>query len=193
MTFMIGMACFALSAMISVTAYSFEINGRYLNYGNGMINMDNVTHISARINYVVTLPHDQAQDYFKQFGASNVSDPAQRLNLQRWFNSKYLDDLDYYFVEIEAYIKFDDFTLTMIPKQRYLKLPSDQDMERVRAAYGDHKFMQFFEHIQNQQNEFKSASILSQSDSSKIHSLLFDLSNGYDKIYDSSSGSWWPF
>ena len=183
--------------LVAFPAHSFEVNGRYLNYGNGMINLDNVTRIKARINYVVTLPDDQVQDYFKQFGTSNVSDPAQMHSLQRWFNSEYLDDLDYYLVEIEAHIKFDDFNLTMIPKQMYLKLPSEQDMDRVRAAHSN--FIRFLEHIQTQRNyfdnpEFKSASTLSQSDSSKIRSRLFELSNGYERIYERDTpSSWWPF
>ena len=191
MKLLIRMTCLVLLVAIPVKVYSFEINGRYLNYGAGMINMDNVTHISPKINYVVTLPEDLTKDYFKQFGTSNLLDSIQIRNIQTWFNSAYLNDSDYYYVEIEAYIKFDDFTLTMIPKQRYLKLPSDQDMERVKALHGGHKFMQFFEHIQNRP-EFKSASILSQRDSSEIRRLLNRLSNRYVGIYESDTW-WWPF
>ena len=108
---LLGLMWFVLFVVLPVNTYSFEINGRYLNYGNGMINLDNVTHINPRINYIVTIPEDETADYFKQFGTSNVSDSSHVLGLYKWFNSESLDKLDYYFIEIEAYVKFDDFTL----------------------------------------------------------------------------------
>ena len=192
MKLLVRMTCLVFMIAIPVKVYSFEVNGRYLNYGNGMINMDNVTHIQPRINYVVTLPGDQADDYFKQYGTSDVLDSTQMHQLWRWFNVHYMKE-DYYFLEIEAYIKFDDFTLTMIPKQRYLKLPSDQDMERVKALHGGEKFMRFFEHIQNRP-EFKSTSILSLRNTREIADSLERLSNGYENIYEGDSFFWWwPF
>ena len=190
MKLLIGMACFALLAMISVKAYSFEINGRYLNYGNGMINLDNVTHIDPQIRYVVTMPEDQWRvplspkhkdqlDDFKEYRTSDMRRVAVIVDVLTWFNPDNLKDLDYYYLEIEGYIKFDNFILTMVPKQTYLKLPSGHDRDRIRTTHRE-KVTRFFEHIkQFLGSEDKPASRLSKSDSDKISERVYDMITSY--------------
>ena len=123
--------------IISSPVAAFELGRRYLDYGNGMINLDNITYITPQVDYIVTVPQDDPNEYIKQFGNRNMSKGAIS-DILTWFEPNNLKALDYYFIQIEGYIKFDDFTLTMVEKQHYLKIPSNrQDMERVRTAKGE--------------------------------------------------------
>ena len=178
-----------LSSFFPAGTHSFEIGRRYLDYGNGMINMDNITHIDPQIRYVVTLPQDDHDHYFKEFRTSDMSKKGMGLSdVPAWFEPDKLAGLDYYFLEIEGYIKFDDFTLTMVKKRSYLKIPSDQDIERVRAANGE-KFTKFLERLQTSRPEVRSASPLRRGDSLQIKLEIAQMAASYRKIYDGSS--WW--
>ena len=179
-----------LSSVFLASTHSFEIGRRYLDYGNGMINLDNITHVDPQITYVVTLPQDDPGEYFKEFRTSNMSQTTIP-GVVRWFEPENLTGLDYYFLEIEGNIKFDDFTLTMVQKRRYLKIPStDQDTQRVRAANGE-KFTKFLERLQTFGPDVTSASPLRRSDFVKIKAEIEYMAASYRKINDGSS--WWPF
>ena len=178
-----------LSSVFLASTHSFEIGRRYLDYGNGMINMDNITHIDPQIRYVVTLPQDDQDDSFKDFRTSDMSKKGIS-NVATWFEPDNLAGLDYYFLEIEGYIKFDNFTLTMVKKRSHLKIPTDQDIERVRAANGE-KFTKFLERLQTFGPEVTSASPMRRTDFVKIRNEVESIAASYRKINDGSS--WWPF
>ena len=193
-----------IGAFIISSTFAFEVGRRYLDYGNGMVNLDNITHINPYVDHIVTLPQDDPTEYFKQFRNSDMSKRAIS-NILTWFEPANLKDLDYYFIQIEGYIKFDNFTLTMVAKQHYLKIPSNrQDMERVRTTNGDNftKFLQKLRITQfNSHNPFdpfrvnhmgddaysqfiRSSSQIGPEQFRKIKNEIEDMGSSYRKIFN---------
>ena len=103
---------------------SFEIGGRFLNYGNGMINLDLVTYVKPKIDYYVTLAGETSDELFTQYGTNDMSRDSIDAVLS-WFQTDFLKNYGYYFLRIHGYITFDTFTLTMVDEQTFLKLPKN--------------------------------------------------------------------
>jgi len=115
--------------LVAVNAAAFEVNlgDRFLDYGNGAINLDHVTHISPSMQYKLTVASDEPESYFTAYGESNFSNLEALLS---WFSPEQVAVLQqetFYFYEISATIMFDDFTLTIISDQRFFKIPVSLD------------------------------------------------------------------
>ena len=135
----------ALTFTIS-RGFSFEMGRRYLDYGNGMINLDNITYITPQIDYIVTVPGDSLKEYFSNYSTLDMSKNSIS-DVANWFNSDDLSKQDYYFLQIHGYIKFDNFTLTMIKKQTFLKIPkTKKELIVVQKRHGAN-FIQFLEKL----------------------------------------------
>ena len=95
---------------------SFEIGGRFLNYGNGMINLDRVTYVKPQIDYYVTLAGESSGELFTQYGTNDMSRDSID-GVLSWFQTDALKYYGYYFLRIHGYITFNTFTLTLVDEQ----------------------------------------------------------------------------
>ena len=115
-------------------------------------------------------------------------------NLVQWFNPDRLAPLDYYFLEIEGYIKFDNFTLTMIKRRRYLLIPSTEAaLERTKSV-NESKFTRFIEGLKIRGLSKSVHHPLRRIDFDDIGNEVRHMRVNYRRIYDSGEkSSWWPF
>ena len=130
----------------NVYAFEFSFGKKFLDYGNGAINLDNVTHMTPSITYRITLASDNPKNYLKQY-LSN----ARKSSLEEtssWFSPDVYVAEHYYYYEIESVISFDLFALTVLEKVRFLKLPSNRDeLNNVLEEKGD-SFDRFLEALE---------------------------------------------
>lgn len=120
----------AYISCIATTATAFEIRlgSKFLDYGNGAINLDNVTHVDPTIDYIITLVDDDKEEHFRKFATSN---PRDLEDVKGWFfTARNVDP--YYYYEISSYITFDLFTLTTLSTKRFAKLPkTPEEFEKI--------------------------------------------------------------
>jgi hypothetical protein len=120
----------AYISCIATTATAFEIRlgSKFLDYGNGAINLDNVMHINPTIDYIITLEEDDKEDYFRNYVTSN---PRDLEKVKSWFFTA-INVYPYYYYEVYSDIKFDLFTLTILSTKRFAKLPrTPEEFEKI--------------------------------------------------------------
>jgi hypothetical protein len=98
-------------------ASSFLLGKRFLDYGNGAINLDNVLYVNPKVEYSAGFASDEG-DWFKTYRSSNFQGIKDIIT---WF--EYRDTEPFYIYKTSANIQFDDFTLTIVPEKTYIKLP----------------------------------------------------------------------
>jgi len=111
-----------------VLAFDISFGKRFLDYGNGAINLDNVTHVVPEHSYRVVYPHDPVSEYSKEYGGVGFAHAGQTLE---FIEPVGLSKLQFYYVEMSTLIKFDLFELTILPKKKYLKLPPPDEWATV--------------------------------------------------------------
>ena len=109
-----------VSIASSSNASSFLLGKRFLDFGNGAINLDNVNFVNPRVEYTVGLGSDEG-DWFRSYASGNFQNIKE---LVSWLDPEYRENEDFYVYKYFAYIKFDDFTLTIVPEKTYIKLPA---------------------------------------------------------------------
>ena len=118
-----------------------------------MINLDQITYINPQIDYVVALADENPDNYFEQYGNQDMEHEKISAVLN-WFDPAYLGNTDYYFLQVAGYITFDNFTLTMIKQQTYLKLPTvEQEVRRVQRLHGS-SFIAFLNGVRDALKEY---------------------------------------
>ena len=136
------LVCLVLSS--AANALEFSFGKRYLDYGNGAINLDQVTYIVPEIHQIITFASDNPDNYLRVYGGS-ISDLGE---ISNWFNESAYSNEKYYYYEIETKLHFDQFELTIIEKMRFLKLPTNQDeLDKVLEQHGDN-FRVFLERLE---------------------------------------------
>ena len=123
-----------------VPVSAFDVGERFLDYGNGLINLDQVTHVIPEIEYTVTLPEDSVDEFFEVY-LSSLNEEAIR-DVLGWFDYRSMQEVPFYYLKIRGNIKFDDFTLEMMDEQIFIKLPEDETLSYTSTAYGE-KFEEF--------------------------------------------------
>jgi hypothetical protein len=108
-----------VSIASSSNASSFLLGKRFLDYGNGAINLDKVLYVNPKVNYTVGLASDEG-DWFANYSSKN---PQEIQELVSWLGPEYRENQDFYVYKYSAYIKLDNFTLTIIPEKTYISLP----------------------------------------------------------------------
>ena len=107
-----------VSIASSSNASSFLLGKRFLDYGNGAINLDNVLYVNPKVEYSAGFASDEG-DWFKTYRSSNFQGIKDIIT---WF--EYRDTEPFYIYKTSANIQFDDFTLTIVPEKTYIKLPA---------------------------------------------------------------------
>ena len=127
------LVCLGLSSVAN--AFEFSIGKRYLDYGNGAINLNLVRYINPKITYFITFPDDNPDEFLNEYILNAPSDINEELS--PWFDPIQYSDEVFYYYQIEASIFFDAFELTIID-ERFLKLPSNQEeLTKVYELHGD--------------------------------------------------------
>ena len=99
------LVCLVLSS--AANALEFSFGKRYLDYGNGAINLDQVTYIVPEIHQIITFASDNPDNYLRVYGGS-ISDLGV---ISNWFNESAYSNEKYYYYEIETKLHFDQFFL----------------------------------------------------------------------------------
>ena len=123
-------------------AIEFKFGKKFFDYGNGAINLDRVTYIDHEITYRITWSGDPVEEFSKEYGPlaatqDNISSTLDLLDVDNLNNGTL-----FYYVEIYSSIKFDNFDLTILPKERYLKLPELEKWDSIPEELGFGDFIE---------------------------------------------------
>ena len=144
-----NLCCFICISYVASPAIALEVRlgSKFLDYGNGAINLDNVTHIDPNINYIITLADDELDTYFENYLSNN---PRDLEDVKSWFDLGFNADPSYYF-EISSDIKFDLFTLQILSTKRFAKLPgTPEEFEKIKDVNKFNTFLTKLElHLAN--------------------------------------------
>ena len=119
--FLIGFSSNAL-------AFEFTFGKRFLDYGNGAINLDKVTYVVPKYSYRVVYPQDSVSEFSKEYGGTGTSLVEQTMN---FLEPAGLSKLPFYYIEMSNRIEFDNFELSILSKKKYLKLPPPDEWATV--------------------------------------------------------------
>jgi hypothetical protein len=136
--FKILFVIFVLQLPTKINAADFSFGTKFFNYGNGAINLDNVTYIVPSWNYNYYY-QSSTEEPFQDF--SEVPDKntiAQRVE-DLYGDGTWGNNIDFYFFRNSSQIMFDNFTLTILSEITFFKIPSCVDID----ARSD--FMEFAE------------------------------------------------
>lgn len=144
-----NLCCFICISYVASPAIALEVRlgSKFLDYGNGAINLDNVTHIDPNINYIITLADDELDTYFENYLSNN---PRDLEDVKSWFDLSFNAD-PYYYFEISSDIKFDLFTLQILSTKRFAKLPgTPEEFEKIKDVNKFNTFLTKLElHLAN--------------------------------------------
>ena len=144
-----NLCCFICISYVASPAIALEVRlgSKFLDYGNGAINLDNVTHIDPNINYIITLADDELDTYFENYLSNN---PRDLEDVKSWFDLVFNAD-PYYYFEISSDIKFDLFTLQILSTKRFAKLPgTPEEFEKIKDVNKFNTFLTKLElHLAN--------------------------------------------
>lgn len=144
-----NLCCFICISYVASPAIALEVRlgSKFLDYGNGAINLDNVTHIDPNINYIITLADDELDTYFENYLSNN---PRDLEDVKSWFDLGFNAD-PYYYFEISSDIKFDLFTLQILSTKRFAKLPgTPEEFEKIKDVNKFNTFLTKLElHLAN--------------------------------------------
>ena len=123
----------------TASALEFRIGNRFFDYGNGAVNLENVTHVSPSAFGYITLSSDAEENIMKKYSSSEKSKVKE--SWIGWLDAYFDTTEAWYFYELNGEVTFDLFTLRIFDTVRFLKLPSTQG---EWAAVNDLKKFQLF-------------------------------------------------
>lgn len=128
-----------------VYALEFRLANRFFDYGNGAINLDNVTHITPEISAIITLASDNQDAFLKEY-SSNATKQVIEENYLGWLDVSVNDSEPYYYYEFDGKVLFDLFTLQIFDTFRFLKLP--QNEQELANVGNKAKFKAFLDRLE---------------------------------------------
>ena len=105
-----------------VFAFDFNFGKKYLDYGNGAINLDLVTHIIPKWEYQYTHPGNDPTVYFEKYNETPDKKTVET-RIKELFNVEIFETLEFYYLSNKSYITFDLFTLEILTEKIYFKMP----------------------------------------------------------------------
>lgn len=100
--------------------------GDWYDYGNGKVNLANVSMIRPRIDYELTLATDPVKDVGKDYSEPLTKDAVERL--VGILTQETLAKQDFYRVRFNIYVMFDTFQLELFKSEDYVKRPSKYEV-----------------------------------------------------------------
>jgi hypothetical protein len=130
----------------TASAFQFNLGSRFFDYGNGAINLDNVTHVGSQMAYQIVLPIDSEEEMLKEYEPSVTKNAiAQTL---KFLDPKELDNTEFYYIKIKSRIFFDRFELMILGEEEFLKVP-DTEEKFIQTIKKYPIFQKFVEKIGN--------------------------------------------
>ena len=127
--------------------FKFGNKDKWIKHSNGATNIDNVTHIKGKIDYIVTYDSDSVENFNKSYGEI-LTDESVKNNL-RWFELSRVKDMKFYKLHIESYIMLDMFKLQLFKSDTFIKLPP----ESPEGSVVNSKFKLFTEKLDDKEKE----------------------------------------
>ena len=136
----------------SATAFEFSFGKRFLDYGNGAINLDKVTYVRHTLSYRIALQGDPTDEFSKEYTPSaNQSSIDGSLS---FLDPEALKKLQFYYIQISSRIFLDQFELTILSPKTFLKLPQpDQLMSVIEKTPAFKNFIDIIGPIKNIKQE----------------------------------------
>ena len=184
----IKLSVFLIIIQFSSTAYAqfaqFSFGSKFFNYGNGAINLDHVTHIDLSWDYYYHYQNNGEDELIPYSEIPNKNTINNRVT-ELFGDGSVFENMEFYLLVNSSYIKFDDFTLTVLPETVHFKIPScteigarDDLMEFAMIAED-----YFFPYEDIGCNELREKqNILTPNEISRIKRLLSDTAETYDQI-----------
>ncbi len=99
-----------------------DAGSRWYDYGNGKVNLNQVSHIKPTFDYYLTLASDSLEDINKNYSESITEESSDRLIES--LNLEEISKQPFYRVRLKASVHFDLFELTLYESEDYIKRPS---------------------------------------------------------------------
>jgi len=183
-----------LSVFIIVMQFSsaanaqFSFGSKFFDYGNGAINLDNITYVDPIWEYYYHYQNngeDQLIPYSEVPNKNTISNRVTEL----FGDGSVFENMEFYLLVNSSNIKFDAFTLTILPETVHFKIPScseigsRDDLMQFALIAQEYFFDQQTlssreecEQLREKQN------ILTPNEINKIKRKLLDTANTYDQI-----------
>ena len=115
----IKLSVFLIIVQFSSTAYAqfaqFSFGSKFFNYGNGAINLDNVTHIDLSWDYYYHYQNN-GEDELIPYSEVPYKNTINNRVTELFGDGSVFENMEFYLLVNSSYIKFDDFTLTVLPE-----------------------------------------------------------------------------
>jgi hypothetical protein len=137
------LVCLSISGVTN--AFEFSIGKRFLDYGNGAINLDNVHRISPELIVHTGFYYpDDKETIFEEdeYQLSELED------LSLLFDPMMFSDEPFVFIDLKASLFFDLFQLLII-QQALLKLPTNQEQIDLAFEYAGDEFIAFLDKLEH--------------------------------------------
>lgn len=99
-----------------------ETGAKWYDYGNGKVNLNQISHIKPSYDYHLTLATDSLDDINENYNEAITEESAERIieNL----NLEEINKQPFYRIRLKATVHFDMFELTLYESEDFIKRPS---------------------------------------------------------------------
>ena len=126
--FKILFVCFVLQLPTKINAAEFSFGSKFFDYGNGAINLDNVTHIVPSWNYNYYYQGDTAEP-FMDYSEVPIKNTIEQRIEDIYADGTWVSSMEFYFFRNSSQIMFDNFTLTILSETTFFKIPSCTEID----------------------------------------------------------------
>ena len=177
----------------------FNVSENWFDYGNGAINLSNVSRIIPFVEYNLTLSQDEefSSDgiQFTPYSEDWSFTRENKLSdVKSWLN--YFKDEPYYFFKLNMGINFDGFELSYYD-ETFLYIPNpNEENNNLQELTNDDKFIEFVDLLKNSFSDLdysydfssdyikllENVKILNDDDIKTIDNMFKDILNDYNDI-----------
>ena len=177
----------------------FNVSENWFDYGNGAINLSNVSRVIPFVEYNLTLSQDEefSSDgiQFTPYSEDWSYTRENKLSdVKSWLN--YFKDEPYYFFKLNMGINFDGFELSYYD-ETFLYIPNpNEENNNLQELTNDDKFIEFVDLLKNSFSDLDysydfstdyikllaNVKILNDDDITTIDNMFKDILNDYNDI-----------
>lgn len=108
--------------ILGIAGCGNESGAKWYDYGNGKVNLNQVSHIKPNYSYQLTLASDALEDINR-----NYSEPMTETATDNILSLLTLEEITkqpFYRIQVKSTVHFDMFELTLFQSEEYIKRPS---------------------------------------------------------------------
>jgi len=115
------------SILIALVVGLFRLSGidekltNFYQFDNKKINLATVKYVQSRVDYVATLSQDKDEDFNRKYSTHFNLDEISKIEKFLELSKK----SDFYDIQINAYMMFDNEKINLFQSKRFVKLPSN--------------------------------------------------------------------